>query len=456
MDMKVTTERLDNCQVNVIVEVDQAEIDKKLRQTARRISTKFNVPGYRRGKAPFHAVVRLFGREAIQQEALDDFGNDLYEEALEQIDYEPYQAGELQEVEWEPFRMTVLLPLQPEVELGDYRAVRVSLEPEPVTDETIEARLVEYQRQHTQWVPVERPAEFDDQVVVDFEGKVGDQLIMSNEEHEMVLLDGAAAPLPGFAEEMVGMSPGEDKTFTLTVPEDDDEEDLQGEEATVTAHLHTLREQDVPALDDDLAMMVGAYDTLDDLRAALREETETAARQQAESQYLDKVLEAMIEQATQLDYPPQAIDREADRLMDRMEQNLAGMGLELDHYLSMIGKTREAYKQEVQPAAEDRLRKRLVLSEVAKAEGLRVEQDEVEREIERLIEEAGPEADEMREMLEGDMGKLMVTDDLLGHKVQERVRQIGLGEAPELEVEAEMEVEAEVEAVEDGAGDESD
>ena len=446
MDMKVTTERLDNCQIKAIIEVDAAEIDNRLRQTARRISRQFNVPGYRKGKAPFHAVLRIFGREAVQQEGLDDWGNELYEAALEQIDVDLYQQGELQEVEWEPFRMTVLLPLQPEVELGDYRVVRVPVEPEPVTDEMIEARLAEYQHQHTQWVPVERPAEFDDQVVVDFEGKVGERLIMSNEEHEMVLQDGATAPMPGFAEAVVGMSPGEDKTFILTVPEDDEQEDLQGQEATVTAHLHTVREQDVPPLDDELAMMVGTYDTLDDLRAALREEMEAAALQQAESGYLDKVLEAMIEQAPKVDYPPQAIDREAEILMDRMEQSLAGTGMDLDRFLAMIGKTREVYKQEVHPAAEDRLRKRLVLREIIELEHLTAEEDEVAQEIERLVEDAGPEADRMREVLDNEMGRLMVTDDLLMNKVQERVIQIGKGEAPELEVEAEVEAEAEPEA----------
>ena len=470
MDMKVTTERLDNCQIKAIIEVEAAEIDNRLRQTARRISRQFNVPGYRKGKAPFHAVVRVFGREAIQQEGLDDWGNELYEAALEQIDAELYQQGELQDVEWEPFRMTVLLPIQPEVELGDYRAVQVPVEPEPVTDEMIEARLAEYQRQHTQWVPVERAAGFDDQVVVDFEGKVGDRQIMNNQEHEMVLQEDATTPMPGFAEAVVGMSPGEDKTFTLTVPEDDGEENLRGQEATVKVHLHTVREQDVPPLDDDLAMMVGAYDTLDDLRAALREEMESAALQEAESGYLDKVLEAMIEQAPKVEYPPQAIDREAEILMDRMEQNLAGTGMDLDRFLALIGKTREMYKQEIQPSAEDRLRKRLVLREIIDLERLTADEDEIEQEIERLVEEAGPEADQMREVLDNEMGRLMVADDLLMHKVQERVTQIGKGEAPELEpepepeaeaeaeleTEAEAETEVEVETVEDAEGDESD
>ena len=135
--MKVTTERLENCQVNVIVEMEAAEIEPKLRETARKISRQFTVPGYRRGRAPYHAVLRVFGREALQQQALEDFGNELYEQALEQIDYVAYDIGELKDVEWDPFRMTVLLPIQPEVDLGDYRAVRVPFTSASVTDERV-------------------------------------------------------------------------------------------------------------------------------------------------------------------------------------------------------------------------------------------------------------------------------------------------------------------------------
>jgi trigger factor len=452
--MEVTTERLDNCQVNVIVEMDAAEIDKKLRQTARRISRQVTVPGYRRGKAPFHAVVRVFGQEAIQQEALEDFGNEVYEQALKEIDYEPYEVGELKNVEWDPFRMTILLPIRPEVDLGDYRSVRVPMEPEPVTDEDVEGRLAELQQQRTEWVPVERPAALGDQVVVDLEGKVGDKAIMSKENHEMRLEAGSKIPMPGIHEEIVGMTPGEDKTFTLTVPEDDYEQDVVGQDAVISVHLYTVREEDVPALDDDLALMVGDYDSLDALRAALREEMETAARQKAESEYLDKVLDAMIEAAVQVEYPSQAIDREAEYALKQMENNLASSGIELDRFLAMIGKTREGYKQELRPAAEDRLRRRLVLAEVVKQEGLKVEDGEVEAEVGRLSEMMGERAGEMREMLQSPGGRLSVMDDLLARKAQEWVIQIGKGEAPPPAEEVEVETEAE-EAAPEVDGEES-
>lgn len=444
--MKVTTERLDNCQINLIVELDADEVDQKLRQTAKRISQKVAVPGYRRGKAPFQAVIRTFGREAIQRESLEDFGNKLYEQALKEIDYEPYAVGELQKVEWDPFRMIILLPIQPEVELGDYRAVRVPLEPEPVRDVDVEARLAQLGRQYSQWVPVDRPAAFGDEVVLDLEGKVGDRQIMSQENQEMRLEAGAKAPMPGLHEEIVGMSPGEEKVFVLTVPQGDYEADLVGREATIKARLHTVREEDIPPLDDDLALMVGDYDSLEALRAAIREEMETAARQKAEAEYLDKVLEAMVEEAVKIEYPPQAVDREVEREIERMEQNLSSSALSLDQYLAMFGKTRESYKQEIRPAVEARLRKLLVLGKIARVEGLTVSEDEVTHEIEQLIAEAGAQAARMQEMLAGDEGRRLVADNLLTDKAQELVVQIGKGEAPPLAVEAEAEAEAGVEA----------
>ena len=445
--MKVTTERLEDCQVNVIVEVDAADIDKQLRQTARVISRSYNIPGYRRGKAPYHAVVRVFGKEALRQQMLEDYGQELYEKALEEIEYEPYEMGELQDVEWEPFRMTVLLPIDPEADLGDYRAVRVDFEPEPVTDEDVDRQLEDLRRENGQWVPVERPAEYEDQVVLDFEAKAGETLIMSQEGHETVLEDGRTIPIPGFHEEIVGMAPGETKTFTLTVPEGDVEEDLAGQEATVTATLQTVREEDLPPLDDELALMVGDYDSLDDLRASIREELESTAQGQAESEYLDKVLEAMIEAAVKIEYPPQAVDRETELTLGQMERSLAAQGMQLDTFLNMVGKTRESYKQEVRPAAEDRLKKRLVLNEVARQEGLEADPEELEEHIEHLVEMAGPNGDEMREMLDSPEGRQSIAEDLIMEQAQERVTQIGKGEAPPLEVEEEAAAE-EIEASE--------
>jgi trigger factor len=247
--------------------------------------------------------------------------------------------------------------------------------------------------------------------------------------------------MPGFHEEIVGMSPGESKTFSLTVPEDDDVQEAAGQEATITVHLHTVRAEDLPALDDDLALMVGDYESLDSLRAALREEMETAALQQVESGYLDKVLDAMLEGAVKVDYPPQAVDREADLVLNQMERNLAASGLQLDTYLSMLGKTRVEYRQELRPSTEERLKRRMVLEEVARREGLQADDEAIQAEIDRMIEAMGPNAEEMREMLESPAGRSSVAADLILAQAQERVVEIGKGEAPPLELEEEADEE---------------
>ena len=460
--MKVTTERLENCQVRVVIELDEDEIDKKLRQTARQISRQFNLPGYRRGKAPFHTVVRIVGREAVQQQALEDFGDELYEEALKEIEYKPFQSGELEDVEWDPFRMKVLLPIPPEVELGDYRAVRVPFEVPEVSEEAVDEHLAGLQRRFSQWVPVERPAAFGDQVVLDLEGKVGDQLFMSNEEYEMRLEEGASYPLPGFHEQIVGLSPDEEKTFTLTLPDDDFDEEFAGQEGTITVLLHTVREEDLPALDDDLALMVGDYETLEDLRAAVRADLEAEALKAAESEYVDAVLDAMIEAAVKIEYPPQAVDQEAEAILARLEQSMASSGLELDTYLGMLGKTREMYKQEVQPLAEDRLKKELVLVSIGEREGLSVEDAEIDQEVEQLVAALGEDerGQQVLEFVQSPMGRLSIADDLLGQQVRQRVIQIGKGEAPPLEEEegeeaADKAAEAEAEADADAAPEEA-
>ncbi len=297
--MKTTSERQENCQVRVTVELDAAEVENKLRQTAQKLSRRYTVPGYRKGKAPYAAVLRTFGRELLQEQALEEFGQEIYDQALKGIEYEPYTAGELEKVEWDPFRLEILVPIMPEVDLGDYRSVRATPEPKPVTDDAVDHYLEDLRQQNTQWIPVERPAAPGDHVVVDIEGRAGDQVVLSNQGRELTLDTASRYPLPGFHEQVAGMSPGEEKRFTLTYPDDDPRKDLAGQEATFTVKLVAINEPDVPPLDDELAQMVGDYSTLADLRAAAHKNLEEEARQAAEAELPDKALDAMIAAAVQ-------------------------------------------------------------------------------------------------------------------------------------------------------------
>jgi trigger factor len=176
-------------------------------------------------------------------------------------------------------------------------------------------------------------------------------------------------------------------------------------------------------------MMVGDYESLEHLRQAIREEMETRALQQAEEEYLDKVLEAVLEAAERIEYPPQAVERELDLIMDRMERSLASSGMELDTYLQLVGQTRETYRQDLRDSAEDRLRKRLVLNEVARQESLEAGSEDVDAEIERVLETMGDDAEGMREVLDSPAGRESLASDLVMARAQELMTKIGKGEA---------------------------
>ena len=453
--MKVTTERLEHCQVKVIIELEAAEVDEKLRESARKISRKFNVPGYRRGHAPFAAVDRTFGRAALQEQALEDFGQEWYDAALKETEVEPYQPGDLQDVEWDPFRMTVLLPTTPEVDLGDYRSVRLPFEPAPVTDEQVEARLKEIQEAHAQWVPVDRPAAMGDQVVLDLTGKLGDKEVVKQEGQELLLREESAEPVTGFAAQIAGLSAAAEKSFILSYPADHEDKQIAGKEVAFAVRLQAVKQKELLPIDDDLALVVGDYDSLADLQSAIRQQLEAEAIDAAQPDYLDKLLQAVVDQAAKLDYPPQAVERESDRALSRMERDLEGAGIQLDKYLQMIGKTREAYKADFRPAAEVRLKKRLALVEVARREGLEVTVEEVEAEMERLLDRLGDDDENLRQAITSPEGRLSIADDILTTKAQLRTIAIGKGEAPPLPEPAEAEAEeaaAEVEAEEQHAG----
>jgi trigger factor len=262
--------------------------------------------------------------------------------------------------------------------------------------------------------------------------------VMNNQDYELQLEADVSYPLPGFHERIVGMTPGEEKTFVLPVPEDDEDTEAAGQEATITVLVHSIKERDLPPLDDELALMVGDYDTLDDLKAGVREQMETEALQKAESEYLDKALDAFIEAAPQIEYPPQAVDHEVEQALNQMEGNLAGSGIELNTYLGMLGKTRATYSQELRPMAEERLKKRLVLRELVELENLQIDTEEVEAQMEQMITSMGPQGEEMRQVVDSPGGRMMIADDLMTAKAQERAVQIAKGEAPPLEEDAEV------------------
>ena len=363
--MKVETERLENCQMALTIEVDEARAKRALRNVARRISRRAKIPGFRPGKAPYNVVARYFGKEVLSKEVLDELGEATYKEALDQAGLEPFGQAQLTGYETNPLVLKMVVPLAPVVELGDYRQLRLEANEETIREEEVNKALTRIQEQNAFWEPVKRPAQWGDLAIVDIEGTVKGETVIENKERELILEADSSYPLPGFSDQLLGLTVNEQREFILTYPEDFEDGDLAGQQAHFKIYLQDLKQEVVPDIDDDLARAVGNYETLEDLKAELRRELQA----KAEQEFAHRALTALVERA-QIEFPPMMLEREIDNWLKEFDQNLRRLNLNLENYLKMEKKTEEEFRQEVSPQVEERLKRSLALGKFIELEGL--------------------------------------------------------------------------------------
>ena len=450
--MKVTTEREENCIVKLTISVEENKETEYLRRSARALSNQYRIHGFRPGKAPYNVIVQRLGIDMVRAQVVEQFGDQVFEEGLEESGLEPVGTASLEDVTWEPFTLHLKVPVAPEVTLGEYREIRIPWTAPEIADEDLEEELARLQEQQSEWETAERPAELGDQVVLDIVGKVEDEVVLENTDRELVLNAESPYPVPGFAEAVVGMEPEERKEFTLTYPEDHYNAEIAGKEGHFTVTLNNIRVETLPELDDEFAMTVGDYEDLEDLktkvRASLLERAETAA----EREYEEQVWEQMIETAT-VDYPETMVDREIEQIKSQLEQQLQQQNMDLDSYFKLANTTEEAWKEQTRPQAEDRLQRSLILSQVIVDEELTIDADEVDAEIDEMMAPLGERGEQLREMFSSPQGKLSISENLLMRKAMEQLKAIARGEDPPKGSQAEEEEEAEEPAEQDTAED---
>jgi trigger factor len=440
--LEVTAERLENCQVELTIEVDEERVEQELRRVARRLSKRRRIPGFRPGRAPYDVVLRHFGKDALYQEVLEDLGQTVFEEALEQESIEPFAQAELMDVQFEPMVLKMVVPVEPIVELGDYRQLRLIPPEVSVSDEEVETALERIQAQHGQWQPVERPAQLDDQVIVDIESTVEGEVVFSNQERALLLKAESSYPVPGFNEQIVGMVIGQDREFDLTYPENLANEKLAGKESHFKVHLHDLKELMLPELDDDLAKTLGV-ETFDELKAEVRKSLQAEAGREAESHFTSEVLTAMVERA-RIEFPPVLLERELDSLLEEQDRVLRQQeGLTLDNWLEINKKSKEEYRDELHPRAAERLKRGLALGKVVELEGITAEEEEIEAQIERMSSSFGEQADKARDVFSSPDNMRSIASNLLTNKALQLLTAIARGE-----------VEDEIDEVDETAGSE--
>ncbi|MCD6291376.1 MAG: trigger factor [Anaerolineae bacterium] len=436
--MKISTEQLDNRQVVLTIEVEPERVERFLRQGARRLANRIRIPGFRKGKAPYQIIVNMVGKNAIYQEVLDDLIQEAYREALSQTQIEPIAQAELDDIQIEPLVIRMRVPLAPEVKPGDYRSIRVEQEEIEVTDEEVEEVLNDLRESRSRWVEVDRPAQYGDLLTVDIKGTADEETVIDQTDWEFVPAEDAEAEIvPGFDAAFIGMEPGETREFTLTYPADSNSR-WAGKDVHFVATLKKIQARETIELNDEFAASIGDFQTLDELRESIRSELRSEREREAQAKHVEQVLDALVENAELVKYPPILLEQEIDRLIQDQESRLQASGLSMDEYLKLTQTTPEQYHESIRPQAEQRLVRNLLLDAVADAEEITVTPEEVEAEIVRMLQSmAGDTREQMGALLRTPAGRQIVAQDLRTQKTIERLLAIARGEVEEATSEGE-------------------
>jgi trigger factor len=453
-ELKIETERQADCTLKLTVEVDDEHVQPALRTAARQLAKQHPLPGFRPGKAPYEVILRHFGEGALYESALDDLGQKVYKEALDQESIEAYGPASLDDVQLKPMVLKFTVPLRPEVEVGDYRALRVPYTAPEISDEAVQEAMEHMREHHAVLEPVDRPAALGDVVNLDVKGFLNtgenpSDFLLADKDVAALLDEKTDWPVPGFAPHIVGMRASEERKFDLTFSDDYANQSLRGQVAHFEVQCKEVKNRTLPEWSDELAKEMGEYQDLAGLRQRVREELVRQAERKVEDEYGRQVVEKLVEQA-EVKFPPVLLEQELDDMVEDLDRRLREQRLTLEDYLKIESKTKEQLRDELKPQAVQRLKRALVLSQIVEREQLKTGPDEVEAEITRLSAPWGEYSDRMRRALSTDRARVSLATDLLANKAVQRLAAVARGEAiapPEAasqEIDADKETGAEV------------
>ena len=427
--MKVTREDLEHSEVSLNIEVEEEDIEPYLQRAYQRVVGRVNIPGFRKGKAPRAVLERFVGRHSLEDDALDLMLPEIVQRAVEEQGVKQASVPQVQMVQREPIVIKAAVPIAPEVVLDAYREIRVPVEPVLVTEEEVNTLLDLLRRDTTPWEPVDRPVAMGDQVTLDIKANLDGKEITKQDGVVYMVMEENVSPVVGFPQQLVGIKNQETKEFAISMPADYPDSNLAGKEVEFSVAIHEIKAKNLPDLDDEFAKGVGeGYDNLEALTNKLREDFLARRELEAQDLYEDQVFEKLLEKA-QIDLSPLMVDHEVHHMLQNEEQALRRQQVSLEQYLQTVGKSGDEHHEELKQAAEARLKRTYAIGKVAELEGIKVSQEEIEEEIKRLLDSAGPnQPASLRSNLESDESKESLEQVLIRRKALQRLVEVAKGE----------------------------
>ena len=399
--MKATFISREKNDVKFTMEFTAEEFENARIKAYQQNKNKFQIDGFRKGKAPRSIIEKRYGEGIFFEDAIDLLFSEHYAKALAELELEVIDspAAEFSKIaKGEGFTATITVPCYPVVEVKDYKGVEIEKVEQEVKDEDVDKDIEALQKRNARVVSVEREAKEGDTVVLDYAGFVGEEQFEGGTAERQELKLGSGMFIPGFEEQLVGAKQGDKKDVNVTFPEEYHAENLAGKEAVFHCTVHEVKEEQLPEIDDEFVKDVSEYDTLEELKKATRERLEKYAKAGAETKMQDAALVKVVE-ANEVEVPVVMIEDEMSRMMQELDQQLRYQGLNLGQYMEFTGKDMAAFRDEIKPDAERQVKTRIILNSIVDAEKIEVSDEEMEEEISVMAEQYQTTADKIKEMI---------------------------------------------------------
>ncbi|MCI8519341.1 MAG: trigger factor [Clostridia bacterium] len=399
--MSIKIEKTENAnELKLSFEIEAEKFDNAIKKVYEQSAKYFNIPGFRKGKAPMAIVEKTYGPSIFYEDAFNEVVPEVYEKELKENNIEAVSRPDLDIEQMEKgknLKFTAIVQTKPEVTLGKYKGIQIKKIEYNVSDEDIEHELGHMAERNSRIVAVEdRPVEKGDITVIDFEGSVDGVKFEGGKADGHELEIGSNTFIPGFEDQIIGMKIDEEKDVKVKFPDDYFSEDLKGKDAVFKVKLHEIKKKELPEIDDDFAKDASEFETLAELKNSIKEKLEEDNKSRAKYETEEEAIKTVCEDVT-LDIPSGMIETELDNMTKEVETRLSYQGMNMDMYLNMIGKTMEDFRKEGEDQAKTAIKTRLVLEQIIKEEKIEPKQEKIAEKLEEMAKAYGKTAEELKE-----------------------------------------------------------
>jgi len=423
--MKVTENKTEDNQAILTIEMSPDEVRNSFDKTYLRLAKRYHIPGFRKGKAPRDILERHMGKENFIDEATEELIPHACTDAIKEQGITPYARPTVEVTRKEPLVFKATIPLPPKVKLGDYKKIRVKQVQAKLKKSKVDSIMEELRHQRASWEPVKRPVSLNDLLVVYIEGKIEDKTVMSHREIQYIVKPESENPVPGFAEQLVGMAIDQEKKFKLKYPDHFVKKELAGKDKMIAfiVKVKEIKEEELPALDDEFAQGIdSSFKTLADLKKRVSENLKQKLEDKAKQDFEDKVIDAAVK-VCKVSYPPVLVEIEVERMLNRQLEQIRMSSKSQEDFEGKIKQLPlDKLKEQYKPLASDMVTQSLVIGQIALNEKTEVSDKDIDSETELMLKNSGGDKEKQLSQLNSSENREQIKQALMVRKTIEKLK----------------------------------